>query len=83
MWADTCRVLDRGMDGKKLDEPSQSAYDASDQDFEPATKMLPIAGPWQTFKGDWSSGVNEMRSLDLKNDKETIATWKLDLDRVL
>jgi hypothetical protein len=40
--ADICRALGRGISGKKLDELSQSAYDATNQLIrwvEPATRI--------------------------------------------
>jgi hypothetical protein len=58
--ADVCRALDRGMNGKKLDDLSQSVCEAIDQLMtwvEPTThnldsslKALLIAEPWRRSK---------------------------------
>jgi hypothetical protein len=72
--ADVCRALDRGMDGKKLDDLSRSVCEAINQlttwvkpamrglDSSPMTPL--IAEPWRKSKGRSSNRAGGTRSLD-------------------
>ena len=73
--ADICRTLERGMDGKRLSDPSQSVCDAISQLTTwvgPADtfrvlplSMLPIAGLSWKYKGRSSSKAVGIESLNL------------------
>jgi hypothetical protein len=47
--------------------------------------MLLTAEPWRRSKGRSSNRADgtSLSTFYAKNDKETIATWKLELDRIL
>ena len=73
--AGVCKALDQGMNGRKLDDLSQSVCEAIAQltvwvnpvtnaSDNPLTALL-IAGPWQRPKERSSSRVGGTRSLDL------------------
>ena len=94
--ADVCKALDRGMNGRKLDDLSQSVREAIEQLMTWVEPVMPtlgnslttllIAGLWQRFKGRSSSRASGTRSLDSSDaasDKDAIGAWKLDLNRVL
>ena len=74
--ADICRALDRGMNGKKLEDLSQSVCEAINQLttwVKPMMHgldgllmtMLLIAEQLRRYKGKLSNGANGTRSLDL------------------
>ena len=94
--ADICTALGRGMDGKKLNDLSQSVSEAIGQLttwVEPTMHNMdhPLTLPPDRRtvaeiqeKVIKRSGRNPVsRFLHAKNDKETIATWKSDLNRIL
>jgi len=94
--ADICRALDRGMGGKSLDDLSRSVCDAITQLtvwVEPATyfsntstyhaldrrTVAEIRG--KIIKQSGRNSVS--RFFHARNDKETIAVWRSDLNRIL
>ena len=73
--ADICRALDRGMNGKKLDDLTQSVCEAISQLTTCVKPMIhtiwvgllttsSIAAPWRRSKGRSSSRADETRSPD-------------------
>ena len=73
--ADVCKALDRGMNGKKLDDLSQPVREAINQltmwvkrvahGPENSLTTLLMAEPWRRSKGRSPSRAGEARSLDL------------------
>ena len=73
--ADICRALDRGMNGKKLGDLSQSVCEAINQltawvkpmvhSFDGPLMMLLFAELWQKSKGRSSNGADGTQSLGL------------------
>jgi hypothetical protein len=66
--ADICRALDRGMNGRKLDDLSQSICQAINQltawvqpmshSFDSSLTMLLTAEPWRRSRGRSSNRAN-------------------------
>ena len=97
--ADICRALDRGMNRKKLNDLSQSVCDAINQlttRVEPVIHTYGPSGPsaYHTLdrrtvaeiqkKIAKQSGRHRIsRIFHARNDKDVIATWKSDLNRIL
>lgn len=97
--ADACRALDRGMNGKRLDNPNHSVYEAVAQlrmwVYIRDAQLQVVGSPAddtldrrtvteiqkKVFKQRGRSAVS--RLVHAKNDKETIAAWRSDLNRVL
>ena len=94
--ADICRALERGMNGRTLDDLSQSVCDAISQLktwVQPATytswspahddpdrrTVAEIQG--DVIKRSGRHGVS--RFLHSRDDKDAIAGWKSDLNRIL
>ena len=95
--ADVCRALERGTSGKKLDDLSQSVYDAINQ------LTMWVQPEIYGFDGSLTTLLNGRRAVaeiqrkvikrngrntvtrlfNSKNDKETVTAWKLDLNRIL
>ena len=79
--ADVCRALDRGMNGKKLEDLSQSVCEAIAQlttwvkqwftSLGSALTIPSIAGLWRRYKRKLSNGTGGTRSLDLSMQKMT------------
>jgi hypothetical protein len=79
--ADICRALDRGMNGKKLDDLSQSVCEAINQltawvepvarSLDGSLTVLPITGLWQRSKRKSSNGADGMQSLDFSMRRMT------------
>ena len=94
--ADICTALGRGMNGKRLDDLSQSVRDAIAQ-LTTWVKSVVHSLEWLTDyaldrrtmagiqrKVIKQSGRNAIsRLFHARNDKETIAAWKSDLTRIL
>jgi len=94
--ADICRALDRGMRGKTLDDLSQSVCEAINQLTTWVKSMMrSLNGSLNDGldrrtvaeiqrKVIKQSGRNAVsRLFHAKNDKETIAAWKINLNRIL
>jgi hypothetical protein len=95
--ADVCRALDRGMSGKKLDEFSQPVYDATGQLALWVGPTARISNPPLTQSAlyrrtvadiqkrlvKWGKRNVASRHFHAKKDKETIAAWRLDLEKIL
>jgi hypothetical protein len=95
--ADVCRALARGVNGKRLEELSQSVYDATNRLtvwVEPATHISNRLLIWNAL--DCRTVADIQRRLvkcgkrnmfsgyfHRKKDKATIAAWKLDVERIL
>ena len=93
--ASVCEALTRGLDGRQTDQFSQSALEAIEKlttwvepvmrapgDFltEPSFRSVTeIQG--QIIKRGKRNAIS--RRYHRKDDKEAIATWRLDLDRIL
>jgi len=74
--ADVCKALHRGMNGRSLDELSRSVREAVEQ----LTKTVTEIQGNVVEKG----GRNLLsRLFHAKNDKEVMASWKFNLNRVL
>ena len=73
--AEVCKALDRGMNGRQMNDLSQSVFEAIEQLttwVQPAMHILgysftefAITGLWPRSRGASSRGVNEMRYLEL------------------
>jgi hypothetical protein len=71
--ADICRALDRGMNGKTLDDRSQSVCEAISQlttwvkpmmhSLDSSLTLILTAEPWRRSKGRSSNRANGMHSL--------------------
>lgn len=75
-YADICRTLVRGINGKKLADLSQSVCDAINQSTmwipKSPTKMpSAIAGLWRRFRGRPSNGASGTQSLDFFTGRVT------------
>jgi len=94
--ADVCKALDRGMGGRGLDKLSQAACNAIHQLTTCAEQVMHMPGDSlnrvlnrRTIaeiqrKVIKQSGRNSAsRLFYAKYDKETIAAWKMDLNRIL
>jgi hypothetical protein len=94
--ADISRALDRGMNGRRLDEFSQSVCDAINQLTTWVERTIHISSSSTDHTLDRrtvaeiqrkvikQSGRNAVsRFLHAKNDGGAIAGWKLDLNRIL
>ena len=94
--ADICNALGRGMNGKRLNELSQSVYDAIAQlttwvrsavygsdSFTDAVHDHRTVAEIQRRVIKQSRRNVVSRLFHAKNDKETIAAWKSDLNRIL
>ena len=94
--ADICRALDRGMNGKKLDDLSKSVCDAINQLTTWVEPVMHISSPStdhlvdrrtvaeiqkKVIKQSGRHGFS--RFLHAGSDKDTIAGWKADLNRIL
>ena len=93
--ADVCKALERGMNGKKLDDLSQSVREAIEQLTRLVNPRIHIMH--DSFTALDRRTVEEIqgrivekgqrnllsRLVHAKNDKDTIAAWKLDLNRIL
>ena len=92
--ADICNALGRGMNGKKLDDLSQSVYEAIAQ-LTMHVKICGSQSSWLTMflhstvaeiqrrvtKQSKRNGVS--RLFHARNDKEKIAAWKSEINRIL
>ncbi|KAF9643251.1 hypothetical protein BDM02DRAFT_3132560 [Thelephora ganbajun] len=74
--AEVCGVLDRGMNGRREDQISQSVFEAIER--------------LTTTVAEIERNVDELgrrnrisRLFHAKNDKDAIAAWRLDLNRIL
>ncbi|KAF9787249.1 hypothetical protein BJ322DRAFT_711299 [Thelephora terrestris] len=74
--ADICRVLDRGISGNNSQNLSQPVREAISQ-LTTTVADIQRKATKQSIRGTAS------RLLHAKNDKETIAAWKSDLNRML
>lgn len=74
--ADVCKILDRGLKGKRLDGLSQSILEAIEQ-F--TTAMATIQG--EIIKQGKRRAVSQF--FHSKIDKDKIAAWRLDILRIL
>ena len=94
--ADICKALERGMDGKKLEDFSKSVCDAINQltmwvELALYISCLPVyrvigdrtVTEMQTKIIKRSERHTVSRFLRARTDKDTIAGWKLDLNRIL
>jgi len=93
--AEVCRVLDRGMRGRRVDELGQAVFEAIEQlnmQVESAVDMsgdaltgLSIRAVAEIQRSVIERGKRNVvsRHFHAKNDKEMIATWRLDLNRIL
>ena len=94
--AEICTALERGMNGKRLDDLSQSVCKAIARLTTWVTTPMGLRGLLADQAPDCrtvaeiqdkvikQSGRNAAsRLFHAKNDKETIAAWKLDLNRIL
>ena len=94
--ADICTALDRGMNGKRVDDLSQSVCKAISQLtvwVKPATRFLWLADDVPDHaraasdiqkKAIEQKGRNyASRLIHAKGDKDKIVAWKLELDRIL
>ena len=94
--ADVCRALDRGMSGRRVDEINQSVFEAIGQLtvwVEPAnhtsghslTKLPDRRAVAEIQKNIVKRGKRNGVSwmFHAKDDKEAIATWRLDLTKIL
>ena len=93
--ADICKALERGMGGKKLDELSTSVCDAINQLttwVESATHLMffrshdlgrrTVAEIQERVMGR-SGRHGVTRFFHSRDDKDAIAAWKLELNRIL
>ena len=72
--ADVCRALDRGMNGKKLNDLSQPVFEAITQlttwvewsmhGLDGVLTTIPIAEPWRRSKGGSSNRVGGTQPLE-------------------
>ena len=79
--AEVCKVLDRGMNGRRVNELSQPVFEAIGQSttwVESATHTpghlltkISTAGLWPGSRGRSSSGVNDALSLDSSTPRPT------------
>ena len=93
--ADICKAIDRGMNGKRLDDLSRSVCEAINQlTTWVQPEMYGLATIDNTFdhrtvaeiQGKATKHTRRSRVsrfLRSKNDKEKIAAWKSELDRIL
>ena len=93
--ADVCKALERGLNGKELDDLSPSVREAIEQLTRLAEPGVDTVRRSLTSlnhrtveeihgKVTEKSGRNPLsRLVHAKNDKETISAWKLDLNRIL
>ncbi|KAF9650091.1 hypothetical protein BDM02DRAFT_3112699 [Thelephora ganbajun] len=74
--ADVCRALDRGMNGRQVDQISQLVFEAIEQLTTTVTEIQ---------RNIVERGKRRVisRLFHAKNDKDTIAAWRLDINRVL
>ena len=94
--ADVCNALDRGMKGRRADEFSQSVLEAIEQLTTSVKPTGPFCAQFahralnrrtvsEIQKGVTEKGRQKLfsRLAHAKNDKETIASWRSDLNRIL
>ena len=97
--ADVCGALDRGMKGRRANELSRSVHEAIEQlttwvQLVIVVRKVLNASAYRALNRRTVAGIQEKivekggrnlvsRLAHAKNDKETIATWKLDLNRIL
>jgi hypothetical protein len=87
--ADICRVLDRGISGNNSQNLSQPVREAISQlttlfrEFARSTSFHRTVADIQRKATKQSIRGTASRLLHAKNDKETIAAWKSDLNRML
>lgn len=74
--ADICKALDRGMKGKKTEDLSQSVHEA-------ITQLTTTVAEVQNDIRKQSERNRVSRLLHARNDKDKIAAWKSELDRIL
>jgi len=74
--ANVCAALDRGLDGKQLNELSNSVCEAINQ---LTTTVAGIQREIGKRRGRWPIS----RPFHAKGDKDTIASWRLDLNGIL
>ena len=94
--ADICRALERGMDGKSLNDLSKSVQDAINQLTTWVNVLIHVSCPStyhrldlrtvaeireEVLKRSERSGVS--RFLHSRDDKDMITAWKSDLNRLL
>ena len=93
--AKVCNALHRGMSGKRPDELSQSVLEAIGQLTEWVGPAVDIRGIY--LQVTHRRAVTEIRTnifkqgkrnvisrrFHARNDKETITSWRLDLNRIL
>jgi len=93
--ADVCRALDRGMKGRRVGDLGQSIFEAIEQLMKWVQPVMHIMCGLLTAlsirtvaeiqeKVIEKGGRNLLsRLVNAKNDKEAMATWRADLNRVL
>ena len=97
--ADVCGALDRGMKGRRANELSRSVHGAIEQLTTWVQLVIVVhkvlnASAYRALNRRTVAGIQKKivekggrnlvsRLTHAQNDKETIATWKLDLNRIL
>ncbi|KAF9793344.1 hypothetical protein BJ322DRAFT_1034115 [Thelephora terrestris] len=74
--ADICRALDRGMNGEQADRFNGSLFEAIEQ-------LTTTVAEIQSEVDKLGERRAMSRLIHAKDDKDTIAAWKLDLNRIL
>ena len=94
--ADVCKVLDRGVRGRRADELSQPVFEAIEQ-LTTSVKPMGSISSTAAYHASNRRTITEIqrriiekgqrnlfsRLAHAKDDKETLASWRSDLNRIL